>query len=95
MRSSVSGDLKAVEKQEADPSAQRKGDIAKESKSGPVKKTAESGGGGETEEDESDTDKDYEREMEMRCRLVLTCFAPDGSPLLGPLPPLFFLSLLL
>jgi hypothetical protein len=31
-------------------------------------------------EDESDCE-DHEREN--RCRLVLTCFAPDGSPLLG------------
>lgn len=82
MRSTVAGDLKAPEKTAADSASQRKGESAKENK----KIGASESGGGETE-DESDTDKDYEREMEMRCRLVLTCFAPDGSPLLGTIPP--------
>lgn len=33
-------------------------------------------------DDESDPDR-YDRESGVRCRLVLTCFAPEGSPLLG------------
>jgi hypothetical protein len=88
MRSTVAGDLKAPEKTAADSASQRKGESAKENK----KIGASESGGGETE-DESDTDKDYEREMEMRCRLVLTCFAPDGSPLLGTIPPPLLLLL--
>lgn len=34
-------------------------------------------------DDDSDHERDADRELGVRCRLVLTCFAPDGSPLLG------------
>jgi hypothetical protein len=33
--------------------------------------------------DSEDESEGEDQEREMRCRLVLTCFAPEGSPLIG------------